>query len=287
VTAVKLRKTLFPGDNVARLSPDVGVTHQHRRCQRELRLRLALLRFLIELFAYCFKPLLLAAALDALAMLQRIKNLALLLCEVALLLGSPFPCLLEGNPERVFWRFDHGLRGKLNDGNSTPAEALKSAVSAFDSCCRNMTGQLAERVALTAARQKRPAPMLFHGLDSAAKELLTVFDIDLFKGVDAADISFVRMMFHRRHAFEHDGGHATARYIRESGDTSVAEGTLIRENRENVHRLIGLLNRMAGNLSAGFHELFPPEEEPVAYAADVERRRQRRTDRVSCVARFD
>lgn len=168
------------------------------------------------------------------------------------------------------------LRGKLNDGSTSPADGLKMAVSAFDSCCRNLTGQLVERVPLTAARQNRLKGMLFHGVEGAQRDVKAVFDIDLFDRIPQVDIAFVRMMFQRRHAFEHDGGHATHKYISESGDTSVAEGALIRENRENVHRLIGLLNRMAGNFSSGFHDLFPPEEKPAAYAADFKQRQQRR-----------
>ncbi len=167
-----------------------------------------------------------------------------------------------------------GLRERLNDGRSVPPDALKSAVSASDSCCRNLVAQLTERVPLTAARRNRLSAMLFHGIDPAT-DLRTFLDIDLLHGIDAKGIAFLRMMFQRRHAFEHDGGHATARYIAESGDTSVAEGSLIRESRENVHQLIGLLNRMAGNFSRGFHELFPPEEKPVSY----ERNRQERLKR--------
>jgi hypothetical protein len=159
------------------------------------------------------------------------------------------------------------LRERLNEDKTPPADALKSAVSSFDSCCRNLVAQLTERVPLTKGRQNRLSAMLFHGLDPTT-DLRTIMDIDLVHGLDAADTGFLRMMFHRRHAFEHDGGHATARYLSESGDTSVAKGSLIRENRENVHRLIGLLNKMAGNFDKGFHELFPPEEKPVSLGRD-------------------
>ena len=67
-----------------------------------------------------------------------------------------------------------------------------------------------------------------------------------------------------------------ARYLRESGDTSVAAGALIRETRENVHRLIGLLNRVGDNFDRGFHELFLPEEKPVAWERERQARMRRR-----------
>lgn len=37
----------------------------------------------------------------------------------------------------------------------------------------------------------------------------------------------------------------------------------IRETREDVHKLIGLVERMAINLHNGFHELLPPVEESI------------------------
>ena len=65
------------------------------------------------------------------------------------------------------------------------------------------------------------------------------------------------MMFQRRHVYEHEAGVATRRYIEESGDNSITEGTLIRETRENAHRLAGCVIRMASNLEAGFSEILP------------------------------
>lgn len=172
-----------------------------------------------------------------------------------------------------------GLRERLNEGKAAPADALKAAVSAFDSCCRNLTAQLVELIPLTAARKNAMSRLLFHNAESAAGDVRGVFDINLFDGIDAKDAEFLRMMFQRRHAFEHDGGHATAKYITESGDTSVSGGALIRENRENVHRLIGLLNRMATNYGKGFHELFPPEEIPLSYERERQERMKRGRER--------
>ncbi len=171
------------------------------------------------------------------------------------------------------------LRARLNDGQSQPPDALKSSVSAFDSCCGNLLAQLVDRVPLTPDRKNKLSKMLFHRIEKAAGELRTVFDIHLFQGLEEEDISFVRLRMHRRHAFEHDGGHATAHYIRESGDTTVAEGSLIRESKENVHRMIGLLSRMASNFDRGFHELFSPEEKPVAYEREHQSHIRRQSER--------
>jgi hypothetical protein len=71
-------------------------------------------------------------------------------------------------------------------------------------------------------------------------------------------------MFRRRHVYEHNGGEADAKYIVDSGYTSVREKQMLRESRESAHRIAGLVQRMATNLHHGFHEIFPPRPGPIA-----------------------
>jgi hypothetical protein len=136
-----------------------------------------------------------------------------------------------------------------------PEGALKQIVSVFDACCRDIASQLS-KLPMTARRRKEVLDLLFHRFD-AAEVVERAFDIDLRKGM-SADLPFVKMMLQRRHVFEHEGGVVTRRYLEESGDTSMLEGTLIRENVENVHRLAGCLTRMATNFESGFDEILPP-----------------------------
>lgn len=159
------------------------------------------------------------------------------------------------------------IRSKLNESALDPGEALKDAVSVFDTAARNFASQLAERVPTTTRRRAEVEGLLFHSVDRCER-LLFLFDLDLLAGMDQRDRRFLNMMFHRRHAFEHDGGIATAQYIQRSGDASMHEGDLIRETRESVHRLIGLLDKMLSNLDAGFHEMFPPEAIPINLEKD-------------------
>jgi hypothetical protein len=98
--------------------------------------------------------------------------------------------------------------------------------------------------------------LLFHGIDPANELLKRAFDIDILRGLDA-HLGFLRMMFQRRHAYEHEAGVATRRYIAESGDNSVTEGALVRETLENAHRLAGCVVRIATNPEAGFSEILP------------------------------
>ena len=83
------------------------------------------------------------------------------------------------------------------------------------------------------------------------------FAVEMLRGMAPADTSFIRLMLERRHVFEHEASVATRRYLAASGDTSVGEGTLIRETKENAHRLAGYLVRMATNFEIGFHEIYP------------------------------
>jgi hypothetical protein len=106
---------------------------------------------------------------------------------------------------------------------------------------------------MTARRRKEVLDLLFHSWD-AAEVVERAFDIDLRKGL-SSDLPFIKMMLQRRHVFEHEGGVVTRRYLQESGDSSVVEGMLIREDAQNVHRLAGYLTRMATNFENGFNRL--------------------------------
>jgi hypothetical protein len=118
----------------------------------------------------------------------------------------------------------------------------------------------------------------------------SMFDIDIMRGLDE-DSRFVNLMMHRRHLFEHNAGPADERYVRLSGDpnaqegvliretqANAQEGVLIRETQANAHRLIGGLTRMAENLDADFHQIFPPTEWPINHHREAQERRRRPAD---------
>jgi hypothetical protein len=89
-----------------------------------------------------------------------------------------------------------------------------------------------------------------------------MFDIDLLRGL-GVEMTFAKMMMHRRHVYTHNGGVADERYVREGGDTDAREGVLIRETQANAHRLIGILTRIVENLDCDFHAIFQPTEWPI------------------------
>lgn len=154
------------------------------------------------------------------------------------------------------------LRAQANDGGKLESIA-REAVSAFDSFCGQYMRQLV-RIPMTSRRADRLKRMLFHNLKKTAEEFLSVYDIDVLKGLSQGDVAFAEIMFHRRHVYEHKGGEVDEKYIQESGDTTVRLKQALRENKESVHRLLDIISRMASNLHQGFHEIRPPIAERIA-----------------------
>jgi hypothetical protein len=125
--------------------------------------------------------------------------------------------------------------------------------------------QVRNRIPMKQNRRDQLQRMVFHDFDSATMGLMKpMFDIEVMRGVES-ESAFLKMMMHRRHVFEHNGGVADERYLELSGDHDARLGVLIRETQGNVHRLISGLTRMAKNLDADFHGIFPPTEWPIDY----------------------
>jgi hypothetical protein len=161
----------------------------------------------------------------------------------------------------------------------TPEDVVRSAVSEFDACCRDMAVQLRKRIPMKPARRAELERLVFHDPESPTiATMKSMLDVDLLRGV-GDELPFIKMMMHRRHVFEHNAGVADERYVRLSGDADAREGILIRETQANAHRLINGLTRMAGNLDADFHEIFPPTEWPVNHHRERQERRQQRMPR--------
>jgi hypothetical protein len=154
------------------------------------------------------------------------------------------------------------IRERINAGG--PYEGcVRDAVAAFDTLIGQYVAQLVRLVPLTGARKNKLENRRFQNLEKVAEELKEIFDIDLFDGFKSEDVQFAKIMFHRRHVYEHKGGEADEKYIAESGDTSVRPKQAIHESQESAHRIAGLVAKMAGNLHRGFHELLPAEEGPI------------------------
>jgi hypothetical protein len=173
-------------------------------------------------------------------------------------------CAWRNNAESLKASFAT-LREKLNNAQVNPAETVKSAVSEFDACCRDLTAQLAKRIPMKSGRKKELDRMLFHDMESISIGVLKkMFDVDLLRGL-GSELAFTKLMMHRRHVYEHNAGVADERYVCDSGDQDARAGVLIRETQANAHRLVGVLKRVVENFDADFHEIFPPTEWPIKY----------------------
>lgn len=150
------------------------------------------------------------------------------------------------------------IRDRINNEGSYET-CVKDVVSGFDSLTGKYIEHLIRAIPVTPARKDRLQKLRFHNLQKVANEIKTIFDIDILKGLSDINIEFSKLMFHRRHVYEHKGGEADQKYIDDSGDKSVRLGQTIRETKESAHKIAILSIKMAKNLHQGFHSIFPPE----------------------------
>lgn len=154
------------------------------------------------------------------------------------------------------------IRDRINAGG--PYEAcVRDVVAAFDSFVGQYVKQLVQRVPLTPARRNRLESGRFHNLQLVAAELKETFDINILDGLEAADVDFTKLMFHRRHVYEHGGGEADEKYIADSGDKSVQLKQALRETVQSAHQIARAVQKMASNLHRGFHEILAADEVPI------------------------
>lgn len=163
------------------------------------------------------------------------------------------------------------IRDRLNAG-APPQDCVRDAVSAFDSFVAQYAKQLAEQVPMTARRVSRLTKSSFHDLDDVRRILRDWFDIDICEGIKDTEIGKIKLMFYRRHIYEHNGGEVDQKYLDISGDTTVRLKQVIRETQEGAHALLGSLVKMARNLHAGFHELIEVEDGPIRAFEDKKKR---------------
>lgn len=154
------------------------------------------------------------------------------------------------------------IRERIKNDNQNEA-CVKDIVATFDSFARQFSKQFAERIPMTPPRCNEWDRKLFHQLKACMQSVESVFGINLFKGLRQDDIDFAIRMFHRRHVYEHNGGEADEKYIRDSGDTSVRPKQALRETPETASRIAQVVSMITKNFHDGFHLIFPPEEKPI------------------------
>lgn len=167
------------------------------------------------------------------------------------------------NNQPAFRATMDALRDQLRVNHITPEQAVRTSVSEFDSCSRDYVGHIVRRTAMKPGRREEMQRQFFHDPGRRIMTMLTErHDINLLQGMEG-ELDFLRLMMCRRHIFEHNGGVVDQLYLDQSGDGGARLGALVRENVGNLHRLVGLLNRMVENFDRDFHEIFRPTEAPI------------------------
>ena len=149
------------------------------------------------------------------------------------------------------------IRARINGGGPYDV-CLREVASAFDSFMAQYMKELIRRVPMRARRRGRLEQLRSHQLDRAVQDIRIAFDIDLFSGLKQSEENAAKLMFHRRHVYEHNGGEADEKYITDSGDTTVRPKQALRETAQSVHGFANVVVTMAHNLHQGFHDIFPP-----------------------------
>jgi hypothetical protein len=171
-------------------------------------------------------------------------------------------CCGTRNDYQLFKEIIEVIRRRVSSGADLAA-CVRDTVGAFDSLARSYARQLADRVPMTPRRRKEWNRFLFHNFEPTVARFREAFDIDLVAGLNQGSRAFGKLMFHRRHIYEHNGGEVDQKYIDESGDTSVKLRQMLRETRETAFRITEIVLKMAENLHRGFHEIFAPQEVPI------------------------
>lgn len=164
------------------------------------------------------------------------------------------------------------IREDINSGHSYE-RCLQAIVSKFDSFVRQYVKELL-RIPLSKRRQGLLEGKVNHDLERTAEALKDAFDIDILKRLKQSQREFCAKMFHRRHVYEHNGGEVDEVYLKATGD-DVRLKQALSETQDSVNQLATYVLKMAEELHKGFHEIFPPLDEPIKANQDRLQRTKR------------
>ena len=125
------------------------------------------------------------------------------------------------------------LRNRINAGGAH--ESCVKDASEFDSYVGVLTKQILQYVHMTTSRKNRLDNRRFHNLAGVASDLKEILDVDILDGMSGEDVEFAKLMFHRRHVYEHKGGEADEKYIKDSGDGDVLSLNNFSGRLESLH----------------------------------------------------
>ncbi len=145
------------------------------------------------------------------------------------------------------------LSGTTDDADLSShlvAEALKTAVSAFDGFGREVSSLNAG----SATDPKKAEATSFQNLLKARSSVNSIFGYDLAGGLDSGEWEFLIKMFQKRHLLVHTMGVIDQQYVDITHDHTAVVGRKIGVGADEVKKVIGLVLK----IGTGFVEHFRP-----------------------------
>lgn len=87
-------------------------------------------------------------------------------------------------------------------------------------------------------KRKKDTKVNFQRIKEANEILKKEYDVNIFRNLDEATVSFVIKMFMQRHIFMHSAGRVDKDYINKSGDKNVRDGQLLRGDNNELNYFI-------------------------------------------------
>jgi DNA-directed RNA polymerase subunit RPC12/RpoP len=112
---------------------------------------------------------------------------------------------------------------------------------------------------MTNKRRNELNQLSFQRIGDAVKKIEDWYSIKIWEEFREDEAKFINLMFQRRHIFTHQAGRVDAEYMKNTGDSSVKIGQILRLRSNEIKRLLPLLQKMGMNLIAGFEEMWIPE----------------------------
>jgi hypothetical protein len=136
------------------------------------------------------------------------------------------------------------------------ADALESAVSAFDGFGRETCRMHASKLSEPAKAEK----ISFQNLASARRSIDQLFGFDLAAAMDSEDWDFICRCFQKRHLLAHKMGVVDSAYLRAAKDAKAVIGRKISVEPHEVTALIALLGKLGASLVCRFEGDLCPDK---------------------------
>lgn len=136
---------------------------------------------------------------------------------------------------------------KFSEQQNELASILDSCVAAFDGFGKDIIELLSKLPAVEIRRKKIKKIKLQKPIE-AAETLKNLFDFDILKNFDENNKTLLTKCFNKRHLITHASGIVDEGYIKQTNDISVKLGQIVRIEKEEILKLINLLERYASIL---------------------------------------